>query len=140
MLLGYKKNGFGKGNYVGIGGKVENNETTQEGAIRELKEEINVDVTLDDLQEVAILKFYFPHVKDESWNQDVYAYIVYQWSGDPIETDEIKPQWFSFHDLPLTKMWDDAKYWIPIILNGEKVYEEYLFGKDLQVREHRKFT
>lgn len=140
ILLGYKKSGFGKGNYVGIGGKVESAETTEDGAIRELKEEINVDVSFNDLKKVAILKFYFPYIKDESWNQEVYAFVVTQWNGTPIETDEIKPVWFEKNNLPLDKMWDDAKYWIPSILNGEEVYEEYLFDEELKVTEHQKLA
>lgn len=140
VLLGYKKSGFGKGNYVGIGGKVESSETIEEGAIRELKEEINVDVLPSNLKKVAILKFYFPHVKDESWNQEVYAYLVTQWNGEPIETDEIKPVWFKKDSLPLDKMWNDAQYWIPGILNGEELFEEYLFSKELKVIEHQRFA
>jgi 8-oxo-dGTP diphosphatase/2-hydroxy-dATP diphosphatase len=34
ILLGYKKRGFGQGNWNGFGGKVEKGETIREGAIR----------------------------------------------------------------------------------------------------------
>ena len=140
VLLGYKKSGFGKGNYVGIGGKVESNETIEEAATRELKEEINVDVPISDLNKVAILKFYFPHIIDESWNQEVYAFLVTRWDGKPTETDEVKPVWFQKDKLPLSKMWDDAQYWIPRILKGEEVSDQYLFDKDLKVIEQQKFV
>lgn len=137
VLLGYKKRGFGKGYYIGIGGKVENGETITDAAIREINEEIDVQITKESLQEVAILKFYFPHVTDESWNQEVHAFIVKEWNGEPTITDEIKPVWFDFAKLPLDQMWDDAQYWIPQIFNGKKIYEEYLFDKDLKVTEHQ---
>lgn len=140
VLLGYKKNGFGKGNYVGIGGKVESNESIQEGAIRELREEINVEVTLENIKEAAVLRFYFPHVKDDSWNQDVYAFIAHEWNGQPTETEEIRPEWFEFDNIPLNKMWDDAKYWTQRVLKGEEVHEEYLFSKDLKVIEYQRFA
>lgn len=83
VLLGYKKTGFGKGNYIGIGGKVEKGETVEEGAIRELEEEVQVTVLPNNLNKVAIVKFYFPHIKDESWNQEVHAYLVSEWNGEP---------------------------------------------------------
>ena len=139
VLLGYKKTGFGKGYYVGIGGKVEDGETTEDAAIRELKEEVGIDAVSNNLTEMAILNFYFPEVKDESWNQEVHAYIVKEWKGEPLETEEIKPAWFDIKSLPIEEMWDDAQYWIPSILGGEKVYEEYLFDKNLKVIEHQKF-
>ena len=34
ILLGYKKNGFGKGKWNGFGGKVKDGETIEEAAIR----------------------------------------------------------------------------------------------------------
>lgn len=138
VLLGYKKNGFGKGYYLGIGGKVEKNESVEEGALREFREEVGVKIKPFNLQKVAVLDFYFPHVSDESWNQQVYAYLVYEWENEPQETDEIKPIWFDKTRLPLEEMWDDAKYWIPKILNGEEVYEEYMFNNQLKVIEHQK--
>lgn len=64
VLLGYKKNGFGKGLYLGVGGKVENDETIEEAAVREIEEEIKV-IALD-LVKVAELKFLF--ATKPSWN------------------------------------------------------------------------
>ncbi len=52
LLLGLRK----KKNYPGdsswglIGGKLKNNETIEQTAIRELKEEANIDCTIDDLE------------------------------------------------------------------------------------------
>jgi 8-oxo-dGTP diphosphatase len=139
VLLGYKKKGFGKGYYIGIGGKVEDEETIEGAAIREIEEEINVTISVENLQKVALLKFYFPHVADESWNQEVHAYLVNNWDGEPNPTEEIEPKWFDKNELPLDKMWDDAQYWIPNILKGEKIYQEYLFNEDLKVVETQPF-
>lgn len=138
VLLGYKKNGFGKGYYLGIGGKVEKGETIEEAAIREFEEEVRVKINLTDLNKVAVLDFYFPHVEDESWNQQVHAYIVKDWEGEPQETNEIKPVWFNKDKLPLKEMWDDARFWIPQILEGKAIYEEYFFNDQLKVIEHKK--
>ncbi len=38
ILFGLKKRGFGKGKLVGVGGKVDANETVEEAAIRETEE------------------------------------------------------------------------------------------------------
>lgn len=57
VLLGYKKTGFGQGNYLGIGGKQEKVETIKEAAAREAKEEIHI--TRSELQKVGDLTFLF---------------------------------------------------------------------------------
>lgn len=55
VLLGLKKRGFGKGKWNGFGGKVEQNETIFDGAIRETKEECNLKV--DNLKYVGIVAY-----------------------------------------------------------------------------------
>lgn len=131
VLLGLKKKGFGKGYYLGIGGKVEGNESIEQAAIREIEEEVAVKVA--DLKKVAVLNFYFPHVSDESWNQQVHAFLVNKWNGELQESEEIKPEWFNKNKIPLDKMWDDARYWLPQVLKGEQVQGNYIFNESLKV-------
>ncbi len=131
VLLGMKKRGFGKGNFLGIGGKVESNETIEEAALRELREEIGT--TALNLWHTAVLNFYFPHMPDESWNQQVHVFMVNRWTGEPVETDEILPQWFQIDKLPIDSMWDDAHYWLPEVLKGSKVVGDFLFNDQFMV-------
>ena len=131
VLLGLKKRGFGKGYFLGIGGKVEENETIEEAAKREVLEEINVQ--LSDLKHVGMLKFYFPCVLDESWNQEVHVFVSNSWKGDPQESEEIKPEWFAKKDIPYEKMWDDAKYYLPEVLAGKTLEASFTFDENLKV-------
>ncbi len=128
VLLGFKKSGFGIGNYIGIGGKVEEGETIEEAAIREVSEEI--DVTISELTSKGIVNFYFPK---ESWNQEVHIFVVTTWQGEPKESEEINPKWFTIDELPFDKMWNDAQYWIPQVLKGEQVTKDFLFNDELLV-------
>jgi 8-oxo-dGTP diphosphatase len=133
LLLGMKKRGFGKGNYLGIGGKVEQGETVIQAAIREYQEE--AEVTPEELQEVAVLTFLFSEKPD--WNQEVHAFISYKWTGSPKETEEIAPEWFDKDKIPFDKMWEDNRYWIPQILSGNKVRATFLYDENLKVSERR---
>lgn len=135
VLLGYKKSGFGKGNLLGIGGKVEQGETLEKSASRELQEEIKVMV--NKFVPMGYLHFYFPHIEDESWNQKVHIFIVHDWINDPQETDEIRPEWYDMDNLPFEQMWDDAQYWLPDILRGKEIQCEFLFDSYLKVVEQR---
>ena len=131
VLLGLKKKGFGKNYLLGIGGKVENGETIEEAAKREVAEEIYVQ--LPELHKVGILNFYFPHIEDGSWDQQVHVFTATKWEGEPQESEEIKPAWFSKDIIPYENMWDDAQYWLPHLLTGQGIEGEFVFDQELKV-------
>ena len=130
VLLGYKKRGFGKDKYTGIGGKVTHGETVPAAAIRELREESSVVVSSDNLIEVGHLTFYFP--AHPEWNLTICVYLARIWKGRPTESGEIRPEWFSVNTLPFQQMWDDASYWYCRILNGEKIKATFTFCADCE--------
>ncbi len=134
ILLGLKKKGFGKNYLLGIGGKVENGETIEAAARREIAEEIYV--LLPELHKVGVLNFYFPHIEDGSWDQKVHVFTATKWEGEPQESEEIKPAWFKKDNIPYENMWDDARYWLPQILTGQSVEEEFVFDQALKVTHH----
>lgn len=126
ILLAMKKRGYGEGRWNGVGGKPELNETIEQTAIRECKEEI--EVTPLDITKVALLKFIFPEHHD--WNQEVTAYTCKEWDGEPRETEEMAPKWFHFNEIPYEKMWQDDKHWLPEILRGRFVDAEFIFDNN----------
>ncbi|MBT4022611.1 8-oxo-dGTP diphosphatase [archaeon] len=130
-----KKTGFGKGKYLGIGGKVEEGETIEQAAIREVQEEIGVVVK--NIKKVGTLNFYFPFVeKPQKWNQKVHIFITENWEGEIIESEEMKPSWFNKKELPFDSMWSDAPYWTPLILDNKKIHAEFMFNKELEIIEN----
>ena len=134
-MLGIKKRGFGQGKWLGIGGKVEKDEIAERAAIREVTEEINV--VPSRLKKMATLDFYFPHIKDESWNQRVIVFTCSTWKGTPKESAEMNPAWFKIKDLPYDKMWDDAVCWNPLLFQGKKFTAHFMFNKNLNVTEYQ---
>lgn len=128
ILLGYKKRGFGQGKWNGFGGKVQDGETIEEAAIRELNEESSVTASRSHITKVADLTFLF-NAKPE-WNQVVHVFAIGHWEGIPQESDEMKPQWFSFSKIPFQEMWNDDQHWLPLILQGKKLNATFVFGED----------
>jgi 8-oxo-dGTP diphosphatase len=128
ILLGYKKTGFGQGKLNGIGGKVERGEGIEEAAVREMQEEIGVEVEASDLRRAAQLTFLFPAKPD--WDQTVHVFTTDQWKGEPREGREMRPEWFDVSDLPYEKMWADDAHWLPHLLQGECVKGTFKFGVD----------
>lgn len=130
VLLGVKKTGFGQGKMLGIGGKVDAGESVIEAACREVREEIHVDIDPKNLSEGGRVEFIFP--ESSGWHHEVYIYTSKNWQGTPTETAEIKPEWVAKSQIPFEKMWDDAKYWLPKILQHQPVNAKIFYGEDLK--------
>ena len=124
ILLGMKKRGFGIGRWNGFGGKVEEGETIEQGAIRELKEEIGIDAL--NIKKVGILYFSF---QNDTKILEVNVFTVIDFTGEPIESEEMKPQWFSFDKIPFSQMWTDDIQWFPFLLNNKLFRGEFLFDR-----------
>jgi 8-oxo-dGTP pyrophosphatase MutT (NUDIX family) len=136
ILLAMKKKGFGVGKLNGLGGKVEPGESIEEGAIREVQEEAGVTPT--SMRKVADMRFFFDGVSPEKkWNQKGTIFLVDAWEGEPHETDEMKPEWFSTSEIPYDRMWPDDIYWIPEILKGKKLNANFLFDSSQKLVEFR---
>lgn len=128
VLLGLKREGFGAGKITGFGGKIEQGETPAAAAIREMVEETNVIVSPDDLCEVGQLVFLFP--SRPSWSQMVHVFLSRRWVGVPCEGREMRPRWYAVDGIPFAQMWDDAAYWLPRFLAGERIRGRFVFGAD----------
>lgn len=128
VLLGRKKTGMGSGNVVGLGGKIEAGETALDAVVREIEEEAGLVVDPADLTEMGLVKFAFPF--RENWSQDSTVFVADRWRGEPQESDEVTPGWYPIDELPLDAMWDDAKFWLPQVLAGDRVLGDFTFGDD----------
>ena len=133
LCLGMKKRGFGVSRWNGFGGKVKDGEGIEETAIREVAEETDFGVKIkkEDLEKVAILNFTFPHNKD--WDQQVHVFFVNKWEGVPDESEEMRPKWFPIKDIPYQEMWSDDIYWLPKVLNGEKLITSFSFNENDEI-------
>lgn len=131
VLLGMKKLGFGQGRWNGFGGKVAPDETIEDAAKREIREEAGILV--DGLEKFGIIEFEFqgnPEI------QEVHIFRSVDFSGEPSETEEMKPQWFHVDDIPFGEMWPDDKYWFPLFLNGTKFKGSFLFDSSDNILRH----
>jgi 8-oxo-dGTP diphosphatase len=128
VLLGLKKSGFGAGKWVGLGGHVEEGEKPEQAAVREVQEESGLMVPADSLQHMASIEFRFP--VRPGWDQTAEVFVTSVYQGEPEESDEVAPRWFGEQELPLDKMWDDAKYWLPLVLAGQHVDVLITFADD----------
>ncbi len=128
VLLGYKKTGFGAGRWVGLGGHIEDGEEPAAAAIREVEEESGLIVAGPALTHMARLTFVFPY--RPSWDQTADVFTATEFTGAASESDELVPRWFPAAAMPFDSMWDDARYWLPLVLSGRRVTATVTFAED----------
>lgn len=114
ILLGMKKRGFGVGKWNGFGGKVEGEETIEQGALRELEEESTLKAS--NMKRVGYLVF---KMLETAKIMRVHVFDTWSFEGTIVETEEMRPKWFLESEIPYDKMWADDPYWLPLILQGK---------------------
>ncbi|KAI4883987.1 hypothetical protein NFI96_003367 [Prochilodus magdalenae] len=131
VLLGMKKRGFGAGKWNGFGGKVQSGETIEQAARRELLEESGL--TVDILHKIGNITFEFV---GETELMDVHIFRADTFTGEPTESEEMRPQWFDIDKIPFSEMWADDVLWFPLMLQKRKFLGYFKFqGHDLIVEQ-----
>ncbi|MGV8883625.1 MAG: 8-oxo-dGTP diphosphatase [Rhodoglobus sp.] len=128
VLLGRKKTGLGIGHFVAPGGKLEAGESPVDAAVREVEEEVGLTLDAASLRLVGELIYPFPHKPQLS--QRSWVFLADAPDGEPVESNELVPEWMPVAELPLDAMWDDAKHWLPQALDGVEVRATFVFGPD----------
>jgi len=129
VLLGRKKEGLGAGRIVAPGGKLEPGETAVDASVREILEEVGLVVAAADLEPRGVMTYHFPH--RERWSQRSHVFVARSWKGEPEASDELDPDWFALDAVPYDHMWDDARRWLPGVLDGGRAERTFVFGADL---------
>ena len=122
VLLGMKKRGFGQGRWNGFGGKIRDGESIEDAAKRELQEETGI--AAEEMAKQGLLEFEF---RGNPEILEMHIFRVSHFTGEPRETEEMKPRWFSINEIPFQDMWPDDKHWLPLFLEGKQFRGRFLF-------------
>jgi 8-oxo-dGTP pyrophosphatase MutT (NUDIX family) len=136
VLLALKTKKIGAGCLNGYGGGIENGESIVSAAIRELEEETGKKVGKDfittlpeHLEKVAVIDFHNTKSDGEVFICRVHFFIVKEWSGTAVDTDEMvnaKP--YNIDQLPLDNMMPADSRYFPLILSGKKIVGMAKYG------------
>lgn len=133
VLLAMKKRGFGTGKWNGSGGKVEPGESIEEACRREVHEEIGIKCL--ELEKRGTINFFYE--ANPNWNNECHIFTAKTILGDPKESEEMLPAWYEVDKIPYDNMWDDDRFWLPNLLEGEEVFMDFYFDKNNRIE---KFT
>lgn len=127
ILLGMKRVRFGAGKWNGYGGKFEEGELPKTAALRELREESRLVAKEEDMEQVALMHFYF----EGQLTFECHVFFIHSWTGKPENSEEMtEHRWFDFDSLPLQEMWAADIRWIPLVLEGKKIRAKVDFSAD----------
>ena len=131
ILLGMKKRGFGCGRFNGFGGKVEQGESNEEAAKRELLEESSIESL--ELKRLGYIVFKMLDIRKI---MKVHIYETWNYVGEPVESDEMRPKWFNEADIPYENMWLDDKYWFPLMLQSKSFCGRFEFEDEETITDY----
>lgn len=94
ILLARKKRGFGKDRLNGYGGKRRPGESVRIATIREVLEESTIVV--HELEERGMIDFV---IDDLDLRIRCHVFVATDWSGEAVETEEMRPQWLPIASL-----------------------------------------
>jgi 8-oxo-dGTP diphosphatase len=128
FLLLLKASGrFGEGFWNGPGGKIKPGENAIEAVTREVEEETGLSIV--NPEKIGFLEFCFGAGKSRpDWTAEVF--MTSEFSGVEKESSEGRLQWFSAEKLPYDHMWEDDRYWIPLMVRGIKFHGKFEFTAD----------
>ena len=131
VLLGKKKRGFGVGRWNGFGGKVNEGESIEKAAVRELKEEVGIETF--QIEKIGINEFEW---QNGSETLEVHIFKSKDFRGEPSESDEMSPRWFFADEIPFGEMWSDDVYWFPYFMRGKKFRGKFIFDEKDKVIDY----
>ena len=94
------------------GGKLNKNETPESCLIREIKEEINIDISKACIAPIGFSSFSYSHL-----HVVLMLYISRKWKGEPFPREGNKLKWIRKSELKSLKMPEANKSLIPLILD-----------------------
>ena len=54
-------------------------------------------------------------------------------------TEEMRPEWFSYDNIPFDTMWPDDRIWFPLFLKGQQFLGEFHFSEVMIESTHELF-
>ncbi len=115
---------FGEGKWTCLGGRIEKNETPEDGVRRETFEESGLRIS--NPKNHGIIYFY----EENELSLVAYIFSTKNFSGRLQESDEGILRWSGIDKLPFDQMWEAEKYWLPLVFDGKNFNAKFYYTKN----------
>ena len=110
--------------WLGVGGKLKEDELPKECILREIKEETNLDA-LDVLYRGVV------HFKQDTYEEVMYVYTCSKFSNTLDKCDEGEFKWVDKKDILSLNLWEGDKYFLQKLLSDDMNKFEILLEYDI---------
>jgi 8-oxo-dGTP diphosphatase len=131
ILLKRANRGISKGKWNAPGGNIDEGESAEECAMREVLEETGLRVR--NLFCHGTIVFHFG---ENDPRVVVPLFSTKDFDGSIIPSEEGDVRWFDFDELPLGDMWDDDNYWLDLMIRRRRFDADFYFGEDKKVARY----
>ncbi len=107
-----KKNDLNHDKWIGFGGKLEENESPEEGILREVREETGLCLT--DLRYRGIVTF----ISDEAEGEYMHLFTAEHYEGEITDCDEGEIAWIKKVDFAALPQWEGDKIFMKLLEDG----------------------
>ena len=125
-----KENDYHEGKWNGLGGKLEQGETPEECAIREVYEESGLKVSDPEMKGLITFPM-FDGVDD--WY--VWVFVFRKFKGQQIDSPEGTLDWIQNNKLTELNLWEGDKIFIPWLFN-DKCFSSKFIYEDGEYKSH----
>ena len=125
LLLKKANSGVSMGKWNGPGGKLEKGETPVQNVSREVLEETSLRIVRPSYRGRIEFCLNGRGVLDYV----VHVFLATRFSGRPKSSEEGKVRWFDIDRIPYAGMWDDDRYWLPLLLNGARFDARFSYDR-----------
>lgn len=127
-----KKNDLNAGKWIGIGGKFEPGETAEQCLLREVKEEVGVQLTSFAYRGLVHFR------PDNGYDEDMYLFTADGFDGALTECNEGETAWIEKSKVFDLNLWEGDRIFLKKLLLGESGFEitlEYIGDQCVKVIE-----